>query len=206
MRREHRVDLALFALAFGVRALPAALVFAGGVVTLRGNDAYYHLRRIFYSIANLPTALVFDPYVAFPAGAKPIWPPAFDWLLALLLWPVARLGGEAAVERAAAWVPPLLGAATVVLAWRVARRHLGPRAGLTAGLLLAVLGGHFSISQLGALDHPAAVSLAATGLLAATLGLLAEDAASRRRAVAISAAPPNRVPSPIARGRQVISM
>jgi dolichyl-diphosphooligosaccharide--protein glycosyltransferase len=179
------VPLGLFALAFVVRALPHATVLLSGGVHLRGPDGYYHLRRIAYSIHNFPAALNFDPYVAYPTGAKPIWPPLFDWLLALLLWPVSKTGGLAAVERAAVWVPPLLGAATVVAAWALARRYFGERTGLTAGALLSVLGGHFVFSQLGALDHHVAVSLISTGLLAAVMALLAADPAAPRRRDAV---------------------
>ena len=74
-----RTAIGLFLLAFGVRALTAPRMLAGGV-HLRDPDGWYHLRRILYSIENFPAALTTDPYVAWPTGAKPIWPPVFDWL------------------------------------------------------------------------------------------------------------------------------
>jgi len=185
--RRALAPIGLFLLALAVRALPATSVFAEGRVYFRGNDPYYHLRRIFYSIENFPAALDFDPYVAFPTGAKPIWPVAFDWLLALLLWPVQRLGGAGAVEVAGAWLPPLLGAATVVSTWFLVRRHFGSRAALIAGALLSILGGHFLFSQVGALDHHVASSLATTSLLLVAMGRLAADAERRagRRAAGL---------------------
>jgi dolichyl-diphosphooligosaccharide--protein glycosyltransferase len=180
------IAFGLFALAFGIRALTAPRMLAGGVVHLRGADGWYHLRRILYSIENFPAALTTDPYVAWPTGAKPIWPPFFDWVLALLHWPVAQLGGHAAVERAVLWVPPLLGAATVVAAWALARRHLGGGPALVAGLLLAISGGHFAFSQVGALDHHVAVSLVSTLLLAACLRVLAGEPLAGRLALLVT--------------------
>jgi dolichyl-diphosphooligosaccharide--protein glycosyltransferase len=181
-----RTAVGLFALAFGIRALTAPRMLAGGV-HLRDPDGWYHLRRIVYSIENFPSALTTDPYVAWPTGAKPIWPPFFDWLLALLHWPIAQLGGHAAVERAVVWVPPLLGAATVVAAWALARRHFGAGPALVAGLLLAISGGHFAFSQVGALDHHVAVSLLSTLLLAACLRVLDGEPLAGRRALAVAA-------------------
>jgi dolichyl-diphosphooligosaccharide--protein glycosyltransferase len=162
----------LFLLAFAVRALPWPSVFEGGRVQFFGSDAYYHVRRILYSLAHYPASLGFDSYLSFPDGAKPIWTPLFDLLAASLLLPCYHLGGEHAAERAAVWLPPLFGAGTVVALYFLARRHFGFGVAALAGLVLCLLSAHFWYSQVGFVDHHALVSLVATLLLAACAALL----------------------------------
>jgi dolichyl-diphosphooligosaccharide--protein glycosyltransferase len=167
---------ALFALAVAIRALPWRTVFVDGDVFLFDHDAYYHLRRIVWTVVHFPTMLDFDRYLAWPDGARAIWTPCFDWLVALAALPFARPGDPGSIERVAVWVPPLLGGATVVSLHALARRHFdGATAGL-AGALLATLSAHFWYTQLGFVDHHAAEALAATGLLAAAMALLAREA------------------------------
>jgi hypothetical protein len=50
-----------------------------------GADAYYHARRIWYSVVNFPEFLHLDPYLNFPEGGRAIWSSEFDWLAALKL-------------------------------------------------------------------------------------------------------------------------
>jgi len=173
--------LGLFVFAFLVRSLPYRQVLLEHYVVPFGNDAYYHLRRIAYSTVRFPDVLDFDPYINFPKGAKPIWSPLFDWLIALLALPFYRSGESLAIERLVVWVPPALGAATVVATWGLARRYLDEATALLAGLFLSVLSAHFWYSQIGFLDHHAAVALAATWMLAATMALLDRDAREPQR-------------------------
>jgi hypothetical protein len=140
---------ALFVLALGVRALDWPTVFTAQGVLFPEPDAYYHLRRIAYSIARFPAVLETDSYINFPEGAKPIWTPVFDWLVALALRATPAAADEAAMERAVAWVPPLLGALCVVALYALARRHFGAPVAIGAGILLAVLPGNVWYSQLG---------------------------------------------------------
>jgi dolichyl-diphosphooligosaccharide--protein glycosyltransferase len=162
----------LFGLAFAVRALPRQRVFAGDDVLFFGNDAFYHLRRIVYSVVRFPDLLDFDLYINYPHGAKPIWPPLFDWAVALVSLPFYRPGELESVERVAVWVPPVLGAATVVALWGLARRHLDAASAVVSALILSLLPAHFWYSQIGFVDHHAAVALVSTGLLASTMTLL----------------------------------
>jgi dolichyl-diphosphooligosaccharide--protein glycosyltransferase len=178
------LPLGLFLLALAVRALPWRTVFDGDRVLLFGNDAYYHLRRIRYTVDRFPALLEFDSYVNFPQGGQPIWPPLFDGLLAIVL---RSLVGDdpLSIERAAVWVPPLLGALTVVVLFAIASRLFDRSVGATAGLLLALLSAHFWYSQIGFVDHHAAVALTSTLLLASALALVRTDdegaAPARRR-------------------------
>jgi asparagine N-glycosylation enzyme membrane subunit Stt3 len=177
------VAAGLAALALAVRALPVRRVFVDQDVVPFGNDAWYHLRRIVYSVVRFPAVLDFDRYINHPDGAKPIWTPVFDWSLALLARPFFRPGELTSVERVAVWVPPLLGAATVVVLFRLARRHLDPATALVSALLLCVLPAHFWYSQLGFVDHHAAVALVSAALLAACMDLVAgaDEAQPERR-------------------------
>jgi asparagine N-glycosylation enzyme membrane subunit Stt3 len=163
---------AAFLLALCVRALPYPTVFTAAGVFANGPDAYYHLRRIAYAVLNFPRFLDFDAYVSFPDGGRPIWTPLFDFSLAAL----ARLalGPQTGrpLESLLMWVPPLLGAACVLAVHALARRAWGRRVAALAAFVLALLPAHFVYSQLGELDHHAAVALAVTLVLAAGLALL----------------------------------
>jgi len=161
----------LFLLAVAVRALPVATILEGEQVQLFGRDAYYHMRRILFGVVRFPEILSFDPYINYPDGAKPIWPPLFDATLALLGWPFHAAWGEAGLEAAAVWVPPILGGATVVATHRLGLRFFGPRAAWLGALSLALLSGHFWYSQVGFVDHHAAVALVSTLLLFAAMKL-----------------------------------
>jgi dolichyl-diphosphooligosaccharide--protein glycosyltransferase len=170
---------AVFAVAVAVRALPWPLVFEPERVIPFGNDAYYHLRRILYSLSEFPAVLSFDAYINFPHGAKPIWTPLFDWAVALAALPFASPEDPAALWRFAVWVPPLLGGCTVLVLMALARRHFGAAEAWLCGVLLAVSSGHFWYSQLGFVDHHAAVALLATLALAAAMALASDDDATR---------------------------
>jgi dolichyl-diphosphooligosaccharide--protein glycosyltransferase len=182
--RLARGQLARFAppaaaavLALLVRALPWPLVFGASGIFPHGADAYYHLRRISYTVADFPRFLGFDPYVDFPDGGRPIWTPLFDFTLAALVRPWLGATTGAPLERVLVWVPPLLGAATVWVLWALARRSFGAGVAALAAALLALLPAHFLYSQLGELDHHVAVALAVALLYATTLPWLAPGAA-----------------------------
>ena len=174
--------LALAVVAFLIRAISLPSVYAADRVTFFGMDAYYHMRRVAYSLARFPETLTFDPYINFPHGAKPIWPPFFDAFTSLLVLPFYASGGIEAAERAAVWIPPLLGAATVLVLYALALRFFGFGVALLSGLLLAVSSAHYWYSQLGFLDHHAAVALMTTILLASSMRLLARLEAPEKTA------------------------
>jgi dolichyl-diphosphooligosaccharide--protein glycosyltransferase len=167
---------ALFLLAVAIRALPWRSVLGGDRVHPCGNDAFYHLRRIVFSVRHFPEALVFDRYINFPEGARPIWTPAFDWTVALAVRPFLPDGSVDGVERLAVWVPPVLGGATVVALYFLAKKHFGMPTAILSGLILSLLSAHFWYSQIGFVDHHAAVALMTTLLLASAMTLLRRPA------------------------------
>ena len=183
-RRLARVftPLALFCLAFCVRCLPSQSIFLREGTLFFDPDAYYHMRRIVFTLANFPSTLSFDPYINHPAGGRPIWTPLFDGCVAALLLPFGGADAVGALERVAVFVPPLLGAATVVALYFVALRHFGESTATLAGAILALLSGHFWYSQLGFIDHHAAEALAATLTLGAAMTLLAKASGAEAKA------------------------
>jgi len=162
----------LFVAAVVLRALRYGLVFVDGEVRFPfGADELYHLRRIWWSVVNFPASLEFDPYMNHPEGARPHWPPFFDWGIAALARALVGPDDQHGVEVVAAWVPPVLGALAVVAAAWLARRTFSPAAGWVTGALLVVLPAHVFHSALGMVDHHVAVGLVAIGLLAAAMRL-----------------------------------
>lgn len=140
------------------------------------GDLYYHMRRIWYTTVDFPNTISFDPYVSFPNGAEIVWPPLFDWSIAALARLLVGPESQSAVERVVIWVPPLVGAATAVLAAAIAvrsSRSAKLASGWWAGLLFAVLPMSFTYSQLGQLDHHGAVALATTAMLAIGMATVA---------------------------------
>ena len=166
----------LFLFALALRALSLPLVYDGrGGVYFFGNDAYYHARRIVHAIAHFPAYLQRDPYQNYPFGGEPIWPPTFDWLAALAARIFVDTSNLEAIERFLVWIPPVLGAATVVLLYFLVRRFAGNVAAWAAGLLLAILPAHSWYSQLAFVDHHVATALMTTLLLAAGMLFAAKE-------------------------------
>ena len=180
----------IFVLALGVRGLQWTSVLVADRVVFFGNDAYYHMRRIAYALERFPEALQFDPYVNFPQGAKVIWSPLFDVAIALLVRPFYWSSDLGVVERIVIWVPPILGATTVVVVFFLAKRTFGFAIAVVSSLILSVLSAHVWYSQIGFVDHHAAVSLFSTLLLASAMDLISDlvSASNHRRRIFAKAA------------------
>ena len=178
----------LFLLATAVRAIGYPTVFSGAGVQLPyAGDAYYHLRRIWYSVAGFPESLSFDRYVSFPDGSQIIWPAAFDWTIAALIRPFVDPADQGAVEAVAAWMPVVLGAATAGLLALLADYFYGRGAGWCAGLIYCVLPMSFIYSQLGMIDHHVAVALLTTLMLWLACETFSKDDRAETWAAAIAA-------------------
>lgn len=163
--------ISLFLVALGVRLLSWHSVFQPSGVYPNGNDAYYHLRRIRYTIEHFPDVLSFDPLINFPAGAQPIWPPTFDWLIAASLRILPGIEEAHQLERFAVWIPPLIGAVTVVFVYFLAVHFFSRSAAWVAAGSLALLPGHVFYSRLGEIDHHFLVASMVTATLAITMQL-----------------------------------
>jgi dolichyl-diphosphooligosaccharide--protein glycosyltransferase len=177
--------IALFVLALAIRALPWPTVIRPDGIYPVDHDVYYHLRRVEYALVHFPTILDFDSYLDFPSGARPIWSPAFDLFLSVLAYPFHAFCGEIEIEHMLAWVPPFLGAATVVVIYGLTLEFFGFAAAVVAGLSLSILSGHFWYTQIGFVDHHVAVALGGALLLWSSMRLV------QRLSAAETAGPPS---------------
>jgi dolichyl-diphosphooligosaccharide--protein glycosyltransferase len=186
--RQVAQGLLLFSLALVVRAIPMGQVLEPGIVHFPfGADEFYHLRRIWFGVQNFPSLIDFDSYLNFPDGARAVWPPVFDWVLAAIARVLIGTGDQLAMERLLAWAPPVLGGLTVVCVWRIGRELFSSAAGLVAGVLLALLPAHYANSQLGQIDHHVAVALTTSLLLWSALRLLADRPSTPGRWIGMGA-------------------
>jgi asparagine N-glycosylation enzyme membrane subunit Stt3 len=164
----------LFMTAIAVRLLSWHSVFQRDGVYPNGNDAYYHFRRIGYSIEHFPNVLEFDPLINFPHGAQPIWPSTFDWLMAAMLRGIPGIDQPGQLERFAVWAPPLLGAATVVFVYFIGLRFFSRTVAIIAGASMAILPAHAIYSRLGSVDHHVLVASVVAVMLSLAMTLFRE--------------------------------
>jgi len=124
----------------------------GGDVLFFGSDAFYHMRRVLYTVDHFPSTLWFDSYLDYPRGLELLWPPLFDQLIA---GSAHLLGAETQREIAivGSIVPPILGSLTIVALYFLARELFGRKTGLLAALFLAINPQHASASIFGRPDH-----------------------------------------------------
>lgn len=171
MKMYGRLALAISAVATLVRAIPWQSVFTSEGVVFQDGDGYAHMWRIWNAASKSVPLSARDPFSNFPHGGEVIWPPAFDWGLATL---IAGLGlDQSGAEILCAWVPVVLGATAVTLAALVAAHFFSREAGWITGVILAVLPGSFLYTQLGFLDHHAAMTLIETALLGGAMRIVA---------------------------------
>lgn len=143
------------AIAFGIRIIPYRQCFEADRVHLYGQDPYYHFIRIcqaaFSPGFHLPDT---DPRAGYPDGFQPFWPPYFDQAVAAIGWLLS--GGESSeafLLKVAAWLPPILGALSVIPVFFIGLLFFERRIGLLAALIFALLPGHASYCVIGRIDH-----------------------------------------------------
>ena len=173
----RRLDLlwlaAILVVAAGLRVwAPWDDVLGTGRVNFLETDAWYHVRLAENQVRNFPHRVTLDPY-ASPGGQYVAVAPLLDTLIATAV--VFTQGRDASVgyiERVAALVPAVVGVLAVAAVWALATIAFDRRAGLIAGLLAAILPGHFLDRTLvGFVDHHALeVLLSFATLTALALG------------------------------------
>jgi dolichyl-diphosphooligosaccharide--protein glycosyltransferase len=172
-----------------------AFVFpAPGEVRLFDTDSYYHLRHIRFAARHFPRIQRFDP-ASYPRGVRAPHAGLFD--LSIAAGALAAGGGhpsDLAIERAAAWAPPVFGALVALALFWLGATLAGPRAGAIASALLLLYPGTFlNRSLLGFTDHHVAevllLLLAAAGLARCLRGAASEPPAPWWRPAALQALP-----------------
>ncbi|MGH0036314.1 MAG: STT3 domain-containing protein [Myxococcota bacterium] len=166
--------LLLVLLAFLMRSLSIARVLTPFGVLPVDPDGWYHLRRIGYGVRNFPELLDFDAYLNFPEGARALWTPAFDWTLAAVARLLVGAESQQSVELLAAWVPPALGAVTVLVVYELGARFFTRSVGLAAATVFALLPASILFSRIGFIDHHVAVALASLLLLRAVMAFVSD--------------------------------
>jgi dolichyl-diphosphooligosaccharide--protein glycosyltransferase len=168
------------ALALYLRATGASSLFLNGQAMLVNTDPYYHMRRLLLAVHSFPVIPSFDYYLGFPKGGSGGWPPFFELLAAL---PALILGlghpSRHLVELCGAWLPPVIGMATLLWAYLIGRRVAGRSGGIIAAFALAVLWAHAAGTLVGYFDHDGALVFF-SGAFFYTL-LRSEEAWQRRR-------------------------
>lgn len=131
------------------------------------TDPHYHVLRALRTLHDFPRVPWADPFMNYPAGARILWPPLFDFLIAA---PVALAGGgEEALVRWAAVLPVVLGVLTLPLVWALGRLLVGPRAAWVATGLVAILPVSLRYSLLGHTDQHVLELLASCWIMLAFL-------------------------------------
>jgi dolichyl-phosphooligosaccharide-protein glycotransferase len=189
-RLRSRPAIILFvivAIGLAVRLYPAwNSVFAPEGVNFLETDAWYHVRLIENQVRNYPWRVTMDPYAAAGGQFVPI-APLFDTIastVATLLH--GRAADTSSVERVAAFLPPFLGTASLVVVFALVRRVFDERAAVLASALLAILPGHFmDRTMLGFVDHHALEALLALSVLLAVASALERKTVTSAVAVGV---------------------
>ena len=131
-------------------------VLGGARVNFLETDAWYHVRLAESQVRNFPHRVTVDPY-ASPNGQYVAVAPLLDTIIATAVVLTRGTGASTAyIERVAALVPAVIGVLAVAAVWALGTIAFDRRAGLIAGLLAAVLPGHFLDRTLvGFVDHHA---------------------------------------------------
>lgn len=131
-------------------------VLGGSRVNFLETDAWYHVRLAESQVRNFPHRITIDPYAA-PDGQYVAVAPLLDTLIATAAFVTGGRGASTGyIERVAAMVPAIVGVLAVAAVWALATIAFDRRVGLIAGLLAAVLPGHFlDRTLIGFVDHHA---------------------------------------------------
>lgn len=188
-----RIDLvwlaAIVVIATAIRVwAPWDDVLGSPRVNFLETDAWYHVRLVENQVRNFPHRVTVDPY-ASPNGQYVAVAPLLDTVIATAV--VVTQGRDASlqyIERVAAMVPAIVGVLGVVAVWALAAIAFDRRAGLIAGLLAAILPGHFlDRTLIGFVDHHALEVLLSFSTLTALAFAAVRPEWARARYLAASA-------------------
>ncbi|MCO8266131.1 oligosaccharyl transferase, archaeosortase A system-associated [Haloferax sp. AB510] len=127
-----------------------------GDVLFSGNDAWYHLREVTYTVQNWPSTMPFDPWTYFPFGTSVgQFGTIYDQIIATVAL-VVGLGSPSAdlVAKTLLVAPAVFGALVAIPTFLIGRRLGGRLGGIFGVVILALLPGTFLQRGLvGFADH-----------------------------------------------------
>ena len=132
------------------------------------------MRLVDALVRDFPWRIWHDPYLLHPGGESVNAGPVLDWIIAAAALVLgAGAPSPRLVDVVGAYVPPVLGALTVVPVYVLGRELFSRNAGLWAGFMVAVMPGQLlQRSVLGFTDHHCAeVLLSTTALMFVVLAL-----------------------------------
>ncbi|KTG30922.1 oligosaccharyl transferase, archaeosortase A system-associated, partial [Haloferax profundi] len=127
-----------------------------GSVFFSGNDAWYHLRQVEYTVRNWPTTMPFDPWTQFPFGTTAgQFGTIYDQIVATAAL-VVGLGSPSSelVAKTLLVAPVFFGAFVAIPTYLIGKRLGGRLGGLFGAIILMLLPGTFLRRGLvGFADH-----------------------------------------------------
>lgn len=134
---------------FLLRVLPGwGQVLVDGQVWFREVDAYYHMRLVDNMIVNFPHPLEWDMLILYPNGMNVGYFPMLSWMIVVL----GKIFGN--YDLVGAFLPPILGALTLVPIYFICKKLWKGWIGLVAcGLLMVLPTEFFHRTLLGFTDH-----------------------------------------------------
>lgn len=145
----------IFFISLRIKTIPADTVFLpNGLVRFVGNDAWYHVRALFFLLQNYPHGLVFDPWTYYPYGS---YDPYGIFFVNMMAIPALILGlghpSSELVNTIAAYFPAIMGALTVIPVYYIGKYLGGHKTGILAAILMAFAPGAFLIRSLIGFTH-----------------------------------------------------
>jgi oligosaccharyl transferase (archaeosortase A-associated) len=153
------VLLALAAFMLWIRVRNWQNFLIGGRVYFSGNDPWYHLRQVRYTVRHWPWTMPFDPWTSFPTGTSVgQFGTLYDQIVATVAL-VIGLGNptEQTTALVLLFAPAVIGTLVVIPTYLLGRRFGGRFGGVIGVTILALSPGQFlSRSVVGYSDHHAA--------------------------------------------------
>lgn len=144
-------------LALFIRCIPYHNAIQNGAVNFFEQDPYYHLRRVFLALNHHLQISDYDSYSGFPQGLHCFWPAFFDLLIVIPAWLIGFGNpNKYTVELVAAYIPPILGALTIIPIYLLTKEVFDKKIGLLTSFFYAISPGHIYWTLIGRPDHHSA--------------------------------------------------
>lgn len=160
VRNDIIIIFFIFILGFCIRFIPFYNILSRVPSPIQTPDAHYHTRRVINTIQHYPHLPVYDAYLSYPTGGYCIWPPAFDFICATIIYGVF-LGHPTVsqIEWGCALYPIFYGLIIIFMVYYLAKKLIDRRTALLSSVIIAVLPVSVLWSRLGYHDHHIAEAL-----------------------------------------------